>query len=165
MSLSAPVPLDRQHVLDGFVSGVPSLDDWLKKRAHANQVGGASRTFVVCEELRVVGYYALASGAISIGEATGKFRRNMPDPIPVALLARLAVTRTHQGRGLGRALFRDSAARVSQAADVLGMRGMVVHAISDEAKAFYVSLGFSPSPHDPMTLMVSLADLRAALYG
>ncbi len=161
MQISAPQPLDRKHLLDNFCSGTSSVDNWLKKRACANQVSGASRTFVVCEGLRVIGYYALATGAISLAEATGRFRRNMPDPIPIVLLARLAVDRSHHRRGLGRALFRDSAYRVTHAADTIGIRGMVVHAVSEEAKNFYLALGFSPSPSDTMTLMVSLADLRS----
>ncbi len=87
----------------------------------------------------------------------------MPDPIPVALLARLAIDRRHQGRGLGRALFRDAAIRVAHAADVIGIRGIVVHAISANAKAFYLALGFEPSPIEAMTLMVTLADVRGSL--
>ncbi|MBF0137878.1 MAG: GNAT family N-acetyltransferase [Magnetococcus sp. DMHC-1] len=161
MLLSAPSPLAEHHLLENFSSGTPSLDDWLRKRARANQTSGASRTFVVCDGTRVVGYYALASGAIGVLEATGKFRRNMPDPIPIAILARLAVDRTYQGRGLGRALFKDIAHRIMHAADTIGIRGVVVHAISEEAKAFYLALGFSVSPHDPMTLMVPLTDLRS----
>ena len=139
------------------------LDDWLKRRAMANQVSGASRSFVVCAEETVVGYHALASGAVSTAAAPGRFRRNMPQPIPVAVLGRLAVDRAYHGKGIGRALFRDSALRVMQAAEAIGIRGMLVHAISDEAKAFYLALGLSPSPLEPMTLMATLADLRATL--
>ena len=87
----------------------------------------------------------------------------MPDPIPVAVLARLAVDRTYQGRGLGRALFRDAALRVVSAADAIGIRGIVVHAISEKAKAFYLALGFTPSITEPMTLLVTLSDAREAL--
>ncbi|HEY3234772.1 MAG TPA: GNAT family N-acetyltransferase [Polyangiaceae bacterium] len=163
MMLSAPEPLASQHRLDSFSSGVPVLDDWLKRRALANQVTGASRTFVVCEVCIVVGYYALASSAVSVGQAPGRFRRNMPDPIPVVVLARLAVALTHQGHGIGRALFQDAARRVVRAADAIGIRGMIVHAISAQAAAFYRRLGFDPSPLDPMTLMVTLADLRASM--
>jgi predicted N-acetyltransferase YhbS len=141
------------------------LDDWLKRRARPNQVSGASRTFVACEGESVVGYYALASGSITVQDVTGRFRRNMPDPIPVVVLARLAVDRAYQGRGLGRALFRDSAWRIVNAADVIGIRGVIVHAISEQAKAFYLALGFDPSPRDPMTLMVTVSDLHAALLG
>jgi GNAT superfamily N-acetyltransferase len=111
----------------------------------------------------VIAYYALASGVVTVENAPGRFRRNMPNPIPVAVLARLAVDQNWQGRGLGRALFRDSAQRVAQAADAIGIRGIVVHAISEEAKKFYVTLGFNPSPQEPMTLMVTLSDVREAL--
>jgi GNAT superfamily N-acetyltransferase len=159
--LSAPEPLADQHDFDDFDSREISLDNWLKRRARANQVSGASRTYVVCENNRVAGYYALASGVVTVDSAPGRFRRNMLDPIPVAILARLAVDREWQGRGIGRALFRDAARRVSQAADVIGIRGIVVHAISEEAKKFYVALGFDPSPRESMSLMVTLSDIRA----
>ncbi len=163
MPLSAPCPLTDGHQVADFASGVASLDDWLKRRARANQSSGASRTYVVCDGDRVVGYYALASGGIAVQDVPGRFKRNMPDPIPVVVLARLAVDSAYQGRGLGRALFRDSAQRVVYAADAIGIRGVVVHAISEQAKAFYLALGFDPSPRDPTTLMVTLPDLRAAL--
>ena len=158
--LLPPEPLAEAHDLAGFRCGEASLDDWLKRRARANQVSGASRTYVVCEGKRIVAYYALASGVIAIENAPGRFKRNMPDPIPVAVLARLAVDKGWQGQGIGRALFRDAARRVAQAADIIGIRGIVVHAISEEAKSFYVSLGFDASPSEPMTLMVTLADIR-----
>jgi GNAT superfamily N-acetyltransferase len=118
---------------------------------------------VVCEGERVVAYYALASGAIAQAGVPGKLRRNMPDPIPMAVLARLAVDVHYQGRGLGRALFRDAAVRVAHAADTIGIRGIVVHAISETAREFYISLGFDPCPSDGMTLVVTLRDLRAIL--
>ena len=162
MNLSAPAPLADHHQLAAFNSGVPALDDWLKRRARANQVSGASRSFVICADDAVIGYYALASGAVNAAATPGRFRRNMPEPIPVAVLGRLAVDRTFHGQGVGRALFRDSALRVMQAAEAIGIRGMLVHAISDEAKAFYLALGFSESPLEPMTLMVTLAELGAS---
>ncbi len=161
--LSPPEPLAEDHQIDSFNSGEPALDDWLKRRAQANQASGASRTYVVCEGKRVVAYYALASGAIAQAGVPGKFRRNMPDPIPVVVLARLAVDRNYQGRGLGRALFRDAARRVAHAADTIGIRGIIVHAISEEARKFYIALGFDPCPAEAMTLVVTLRDLRAAL--
>jgi GNAT superfamily N-acetyltransferase len=160
LPLARPEPLSDLHELDDFISGVSSLDEWLRRRARANQVSGASRTFVVAERRKVVGYYALASGAIAVASSAGRFRRNMPDPVPVAVLGRLAVDRAQQGRGLGRALFRDCALRVAHAADTIGIRGIVVHAISEQAKAFYQALGFDASPAEPMTLMVTLADIR-----
>jgi GNAT superfamily N-acetyltransferase len=161
--LLPPEPLADHHDIGDFRSGEASLDDWLKRRARANQVSGASRTYVLCEEERVIGYYALASGVVTVESAPGRFRRNMPNPIPVAVLARLAVDSDWQGRGIGRALFRDAARRVANAADAIGIRGIVVHAISEEAKKFYLTLGFDASPSEPMTLMVTLSDVRAAL--
>ncbi len=161
--LTPPEPLADQHEVRDFDSGEPSLDEWLKRRARANQVSGASRTYVVCEEQRVIGYYALASGVVMVESATGRFRRNMPNPIPVAVLARLAIDRGWHGNGLGRALFRDAARRVAQAADAIGIRGVVVHAISEDAKKFYLALGFDASPGEPMTLMVTLSDIRSGL--
>ena len=159
------MPLADHHDFQNFDCGVLSLDEWLKRRARANQASGASRTFVVCEGHRVVGYYALASGAVVISSSPGSFRRNMPDPIPVAVLGRLAIDRTYQARGLGRALFRDCARRVTYAAEAIGIRGIIVHAISGKARAFYLALGFDPSPLDPMMLMVKLSDVRALLSG
>jgi GNAT superfamily N-acetyltransferase len=160
---SAPAPLADHHGLETFASGNPALDDWLRRRARPNQVSGASRTFVIAVEHAVVGYYALASGAVISEVAPGRFRRNMPEPIPVAVLARLAVDRGYQGQGLGRALFRDSALRVTQAAHAIGIRGMVVHAVSEDAKRLYLGLGFSESLIEPLTLMVGLGDLQASL--
>ena len=161
--LTAPELLSPAHKTDGFDSGIAALDDWLKRRAAQNQASGASRTFVVCDAGVVVAYYALASSAVVTHSATGRFRRNLPDPIPVVVLGRLALVRSHQKRGLGRVLFADAGRRVLQAANAIGIRGLVVHALSDEAKAFYIALGLEPSPLDPMTLMVTLADLRLAL--
>jgi len=161
--IAEPVLLASHHDLADFSCGVISLDHWLRRRALANQASGASRTYVACEGTSVIGYYALASGAVNCATATGRLRRNMPDPIPVVVLARLAVDHRWHGRGLGRALFRDAGYRVVRAAETIGIRGMLVHAISPEARAFYLALGMSESPLDPMMLMVTLADLRAAL--
>jgi len=163
MTVAAPEPLDSHHDIDSFVSGVESLDYWLKRRALKNQGTGASRTFVACDGYRVQAYYALASSAIMVDAAPGRFRRNMPDPIPVVVLGRLAVDQSQQGKGLGRALVRDACLRVIQAADTIGIRGMIVHALSTEAKVFYEGVGFEPSPLDPMMLMVTLTDLKASL--
>ncbi|EGF30497.1 GCN5-related N-acetyltransferase; Histone acetyltransferase HPA2 and acetyltransferases-like protein [Oxalobacteraceae bacterium IMCC9480] len=161
MTLSAPEPLSAHHDTTAFASGVESLDAWLKTRAMKNQLNGASRTFVLCEGARVLAYYALASSAVAAGDASGRFRRNMPDPIPVVVLGRLAVDQSLQGKGIGRALVRDAASRIIQAADTIGIRGVLVHALSLDARAFYEQIGFDPSPLDPMILMMTLADLRA----
>ena len=161
--LLPPEPLADHHEIGDFSSGEASLDGWLRRRAKANQVSGASRTYVVCEEKRVIGYYALASGAITVESAPGRFKRNMPNPIPVAVLARLAVDRSWQGRGIGRALFRDAARRIAHAAETIGIRGIVVHSISEDVRNFYLALGFDPSPGEPMTLMVTVSDVCSAL--
>lgn len=163
MRLSSPEPLAERHQIAAFDSGVPSLDDWLKRRATQNQATGASRTFVTCVGNKVVGYYALASSAVAPAHAPGRFRRNMPDPIPVVVLGRLAVDKAQKGRGLGRALFQDAARRVIHAAEVIGIRGMLVHALSEDAKNFYLRLGLTVSPLDPMILMTTVADLRKGL--
>jgi GNAT superfamily N-acetyltransferase len=154
--LSLPVLLNEAHELAGFESGVPTLDEWLKRRARANQVSGASRSYVVAQGGRVVGYYCLASGAIAISDAPTALRRNMPDPIPVTVLGRLAVDRSQQGKGLGTALLQDAVLRTVQAAEIVGTRGLMVHAISESAKLFYERYGFVPSPVNQMILMLSL---------
>ena len=161
--LSPPEPLTGEHAIEAFDSGQTVLDNWLRRRALANPSSGASRTYGVCEDKRVVAFYAITSGAIVQADVSGKFRRNMPEPIPVVVLARLAVDRAYQGRGLGRGMFRDAARRVAQAADSIGIRGIIVHAISEEARRFYITLGFDPSPADAVTLMVTLRDLSRAL--
>jgi GNAT superfamily N-acetyltransferase len=165
VALTAPEPLADHHQLANFSCSVASLDEWLKRRARANQAAGASRTYILCDDGEVAGYYALASGGIAVTNAPGRFRRNMPDPISVAILGRLAVGARYHGKGIGRALFQDAALRVLQASDILGIRGLLVHAISNDAQAFYLALGLETSPLDPMTLMVGLADLRAACGG
>ena len=159
-----PVALAVHHVLDGFDCGVASLDDWLRRRARQNQLSGASRTFVSADASgHVIAYYAVASSAIAAAATTGRLRRNMPDPVPVVVLGRLAITRAYQGQGLGRALFHDAGHRVVHAAEAIGIRGLLVHALTDQAKDFYLSLGLEVSPLEPMTLMTTAADLRAAL--
>lgn len=154
--LSAPSALDGLHDLGPFSSGNDALDDWLRRRARANQVSGASRTYVVAEGRRIVAYYCLSSGALDLTDAPGAVRRNMPDPVPMAIIGRLAVDRQWQGKGLGVALLQDAVLRAAQAASIMGIRGLLVHAISDAAKAFYEHHGFTASPRHPMTLVLSL---------
>lgn len=168
MTLRAPVALTEAHDCSAFDCGRPSLNQWLTQRALPNQVAGASRTYVACDSvppglIRVVAYYALASGAVAARAATGRFRRNMPDPVPVVLLGRLAVDLHYQGRGLSRALLQDAGRRVLSAADTIGIRGLLVQALDDAARELYEHLGFDPSPLDPKTLMITLSDLRALL--
>ncbi len=161
--LEAPALLHEEHRIDGLACGTASMDDWLKRRARANQISGASRTYVVAEAGRVVGYYCLASGALALNDAPGGLKRNMPDPIPMAVLGRLAVDQTWQGRGLGVALLRDAVERTQAASAILGIRGLLVHALSDAAKTFYEHYGFVASPLRPMTLVMSLKEKLNAL--
>lgn len=161
--LTAPAPLSPEHELEDFISGVAPLDDWLRQRARQNEAGGGSRTYVVCEGERVVGYYSLAAGSVLHGTATGRVRRNMPDPVPIVLLGRLAVDQRWQGRGLGAGLLRDAVLRVIGAAETIGVRALLVHAISEDARAFYEHWGFTPSAVDPMTLMITIEEARRIL--
>jgi predicted N-acetyltransferase YhbS len=160
---SAPELLASSHDASAFGCGIPTLDDWLTKRALANQIVGASRTYVVCRGQAVVGYYALASGNVSHSEAPGRIRRNMPDPIPMMVLGRLAVDRSMQGRGLGAALLKDAVLRVMQAADIVGIRGILVDAIDDGAGAFYEKFGFRRSATFPLRLMITVEEARRML--
>lgn len=160
--IRAPEPLSARHALGAFDSGSAALDEWLRRRALQNQESGASRTVALCDDDEVVAYYALAASAVAVDAASGRFKRNMPDPIPVVVLARLAIARARQGQGLGRALFQDAARRAIHAAEAVGIRGLLVHAISDRARSFYLHLGLLPSPVEPMTLMITVAELRAA---
>jgi len=156
--LSAPAVLDSSHRLDGFFCGETALDDWLKRRALANQASGASRTFVVADsEGCVVGYYALAAGAVSHLGATPSVRRNMPDPVPVMVLARLAVAVNAQGVQLGGALLQDAVQRAVAVSQQAGVRALLVHALHDRAKLFYEHYGFQASPLHPLTLMLRLS--------
>lgn len=164
-AISAPERLAPGHDVSAFDSGEPVLDHWLKRRAMANEASGASRTYVVLSGGRVVGYYALANGAVARRDVPGRVRRNMPDPVPVMVLGRLAVDRAYQGRRLGASLLRDAVLRTLQAAGIAGIRAILAHAISENAKRFYERCGFTPSPVDPMTLMITVTDANKAVQG
>jgi len=161
--LTAPVRLTAVHNIAEFDCGTPSFNQWLTRQALKNEASGTSRTYVVCIDNTVVGYYCLAAGAVVRTEAPKPMQRNMPDPIPVMILGRLAVDRANQGQGIGRALLRDAIIRVLRAAEIVGIRAILVHAISDEAKRFSLSHGFAESPIDPMTLCLALGTARQAL--
>ncbi len=159
----SPCPITDSHHTDSFCSGVATLDNWLRRRARNNETADASRTYVLCDDEVVIGYYALAAGSVAANMVPKKLRRNMPDPIPVIILGRLAVDLNYQGMRLGSALLRDAVLRVLQAADIAGVKAMLVHAISQEAREFYEKRGFIPSPLDPMTLMLPLDTIRKAI--
>ncbi len=155
--LGQPEPLLTTHPLDGFDCGEPVLDEWLKRRALANQLSAASRTFVVADDSsRVVGYYAMAAGAVSHQMATSHVRRNMPDPVPVMVLGRLAVDHRAQGMKLGAALLQDVVNRAVTVSQNAGVRALLVHALHDRAKQFCEHYGFQASSLHPMTLMLRL---------
>ena len=161
MNLRSPEPLSQHHKLDTFSCGEIVLDDWLKRRAFANQVSGATRTFVVADaEHTVLGYYALAAGAVAHQAATRAIRHNMPDPVPVMVLARLAVDTRAQGKKLGAALLRDAVTRAVTVSQNAGVRALLVHALNDRARQFYEHYGFQASPAHPTTLMLRLAGTR-----
>ncbi len=160
--LLAPQPLTAVHRVNDFACGEPSLDEWLKRRALNNQQSGASRTFVVVDEAdQVLGYYALAAGAVAHQLATGAVRRNMPDPVPVLVLGRLAVDRRAQGIQLGAGMLQDAVNRAISVSQNTGVRALLVQALNEQARGFYQHYGFVPSPHNPMTLMLCLHTLRS----
>lgn len=160
---SLPRPIDENDDTSSFDSGEPSLDQYLHKRALANHVQGGSRCFVTCRDSRVVGYYSLASASIQHREVAGKVRRNMPDPVPVILLSRLAVDHKEQGSGLGKNLLRDAVLRSIEASEIIGVRALLVHALNDTARAFYAHFDFEPSPTDPLHLLLLIKDARSAV--
>ena len=163
--IGPPERLSVAHEIAEFDSGEPSLNVWLRRHALSNEISGASRTYVVCAGRRVVGYYALSVGAVDHTHAPGRIRRNMPDPVPVMILARLAVEEKVQGRGVGTGLLRDAVLRTLQAADIAGIRAILVHAISEDARRFYEKHGFANSPVAPMTVMITTAEAAKIVGG
>jgi GNAT superfamily N-acetyltransferase len=163
-ALKAPEPLGESHDLESFDCGEPTLNDWLRRRAHHNDARGASRTFVVCDRpYRVAGFYCLATGAVDRKDAPGRIRRNMPEPIPVMVLGRLAVDLNYRGIGLGRGLLKDAVLRTLSVATEVGVRALLVHAISEDARDFYRHWGFRQSPTGKMTLLLALDDAAAIM--
>lgn len=163
MGITAPGPISDTYDLSGFDCGHDSLNEWLQKRAIKNQKSGASRTFVVCNGNLVIGYYSLAVGAVARDEVSGKVRRNMPEPIPVMILGRLAVEQQWQGKRIGVGMLKDAIIRTLIAAEQAGIRAMLVHALSEEAKRFYLQCGFHESPVNDMTLMIPLHEAKNTL--
>jgi predicted GNAT family N-acyltransferase len=160
---SAPTVLTGSHELSEFDCGNDVLNDWLIRRALKNQNSGASHTFVVCRDNQVVGYYALASGNIERMASPKSIARNMPESIPVIVLGRLAIDSNMQGQQLGSALLKDALLRTLSVSKNVGIRAILVHAISEDAKRFYLGYGFQVSPIDPMTLMLSIRHIEGLL--
>lgn len=160
---SVVISIGQDHDLGRFDCGVASLNEWLKKRALKNEKVRASRTYVVADGASVIGYYCLAAGAVALRDAPRELTRNMPDPIPVMVLGRLAIDLPYQHQGLGKALLFDAVMRTLQAGEIAGVSALLVHALSEEARRFYLSCGFQPSPIQSMTLCLRLADVDAAM--
>jgi predicted N-acetyltransferase YhbS len=164
MGVKAPVPLNQSHGLTNFDCGNIELSDWLKKKALKNQISGASKTFVVCDDQQVVAYYSLAAGSIEHQFVNAKFKRNQPNPIPVVILGRLAVDKAYQNKGLGLDLVKNAVQRVFSASEAIGIRAILVHAIDESAKTFYEQkCGFTPSGFQDKTLLLLLSDIEQTL--
>lgn len=164
MELSEPVLLEKAHDIANFDCGKEALDMFLKSYALTNQSGGLARTYVVHSSQRVVGYYSLAPAGVEPANAPARVLKGQPrHPIPCILLARLAVDKSAQGTGLGKFLFRDALLRALRAHEQIGGRAFLVHAMDDEAKAFYARYGMIESPTDAMHLFMLFKQIRLLL--
>jgi GNAT superfamily N-acetyltransferase len=160
--LSAPAPIMPLARVEDFSSGKPPLDDWLKRRALKAE-GRSARTYVVTAQDIVVGYYCFVAGAVRLVDAPKPQRRNMPDPLPVILLGRLAVDQHWQGFGIGKGLLKDALLRALAASLHIGVRAVLVHAIDDDAKAFYERFGFIAFPDGTRTLFLPIETIMSAV--
>lgn len=164
LNLAAPAPLAADHLLDGFDCGKASLDAWLTHHAWTAQASGSAKTFVVADGPRVVGYFSLAVGQVDSVEAPERIRKGMGQyPIPVVLLARLAVDRPYQGRGIGVGMLQDAIRRTLMIAEQAGIRALLTHPIDADADAFYRRFGFVSSPVREGQLLLLLKDARRVL--
>ncbi|BBD69269.1 hypothetical protein NIES4072_34030 [Nostoc commune NIES-4072] len=161
-TINPPQPLTHEHDLLEFKSKSEALNNWLKEKALKNE-GDTARTFVVTVENQVIGYYCLATGSVTHLVAVSKAKRNAPDPIPCMLIGRLAVDTKWQGQGIGSGLLKDAIIRILSVSQIAGVRCILVHAKDEEAKRFYLKRGFQPSPIEPLTLMMTLKDIRASI--
>ena len=161
--LTGPEKLAKHHELEAFSCGVESLDHWLKRFARRNQQSDLTTTYLVHRNNRVVGYYSLTAGSVNRQDATLRMAKGAPNhPIGVVLLARLAVDESEKGAGLGRALLKDALVRSTSAADIIAVRALLVHALNEEARQFYMRFDFEPSPVHPLHLMLLMKDIRAS---
>lgn len=161
--INPPELLTQYHEVSDFSCGKSVLDSWLKDKALKNQTNRGSRTFVITSGKQVAGYYALASGAVERTQVTSKMARNMPNPIPVVILARLAIDNHFKGLSLGKGLLKDALLRCVNVASQIGVKAVLVHALDQEAMAFYQKFGFEPMPKQDKTLMISIANIEKIL--
>jgi GNAT superfamily N-acetyltransferase len=162
-NITAPQPLTGMHEVSSFDCGETTLNEWIKRRALKNEGQGASRTYVICEGEVVIGYYALAVGGVAHKEAPSAIKRNMPDPIPVMILGRLAVDQNYRNKQLGSSLLRDALLRTLQVSQTAGIKAVMVEAISDKAKSFYKKHGFRDSPIEERLLFITIAEVEKCL--
>ena len=161
--MTGPEKLARYHELDAFSCGVESLDSWLKRFAYTNQQSDLTTTYVAHRKNKVVGYYSLTAGSVNRQDAPLRMVKGAPNhPIGVVLLARLAVHESEKGAGLGRALLKDALVRSASAADIIAVKAVLVHALNEEARRFYMRFDFEPSPVHPLHLMLLMKDIRAS---
>lgn len=164
LPLASPTPLEARHDVSSFDCGVPALNTYLQKFALENQRSQSARTYVTAVGERVVGYYTLAAASARREETPARVAKGLAaHPVPVILLARLAVDRSEKGQGLGAGLLKDALLRAIAAADIVGCRAVMVHAKDDVAKTFYQRFGFEPSPGDPFRLFLLMKDIKASL--
>ena len=163
--LSKVEPISESNDVSRFdCGGHESLDDWLKRFALTNERNESARTYVVHRNGLVAGYYSISAGSVSVGEAPARISKGLArHPIPVILLARLAVDKDERGTGLGKALLKDALRRIAQAADIVGARAVLVHALDEQARKFYEHFDFELSPVHELQLMLLMKDLRKAL--
>jgi GNAT superfamily N-acetyltransferase len=162
MSLSRPVPIDKSHNASSFDCGVEALNEYLRRYAFLNHQNRSARTYVVTSEALLVGYYTLANGSVSKTELPTRVAQGLGNyPVPITLLARLAVDISEKGKGLGRALLKDAVLRAFQASELVGSRAIATHAKNEAAKAFYQRFDFAPSPLNDLHLYLLMKDVRA----
>jgi GNAT superfamily N-acetyltransferase len=161
LSVRGPEPLGPQHRLEGFDCGKPALNDWLVRHARQAQGSGSAKTFIVSEDDRVAGYFSLTVGQIDALDAPERIRKGMGQyPIPIVILARLAVCQQNQGRGIGIGLLQDAIRRTLLIAEQAGIRAMLTHPIDEQAAQFYNRFGFIPSPLREQQLLLLVKDAR-----
>lgn len=167
MSLRTPRPIEASDPCADFGCGETTLDNWVRLRAIKNEANGASRTFVSIDTQTgtVAGYYSISAGSLRHEDATAALRQNMPDPIPVILIGRLAVDKRYQNGGLGASLLKDALTRGMTAAETVGSRAFIVHAISERAQAFYERWGFALVPGSNRTMYLLMKDARETVRG
>lgn len=162
--LFEPEPLQKHHEVEGFDCGVDSLNDYLRRRALADQAAEKSRTYVTCRGIRVVGYFSIAAASVEPDSATARAGKGQGKQlVPAILIGRLAVERAEQGRGAGEALLLEALRKSAHAAQTIGARAVIVHAIDARAREFYARYGFEPSPVDSLHLMMLMKDVRASI--